>query len=167
MSFLLEGEQTSVAANFAIWWCASPLALPWADVTLEFTLVSMPTGSTVTVATVTLAMAWKQIRTRRVIRLLLVDTFHHVSGSFSVRGGGLAHLLCNHITKDFRGRDCESVWQEIWGVPPHTSPVSSSRHSLSSHSQKRPVTKPLLSSFLHLQLPQWQVPGEGTNFKTF
>lgn len=56
------GKQTSVAADFAIWRCASPLALPWADITLEFTFVSMPTSSTVTVSTVTLAMAWKQIR---------------------------------------------------------------------------------------------------------
>lgn len=56
-------KQTSVAADFAIWRCASPLAFPWADVTLEFTFVSMPTSSTVTVSTVTLAMAWKQIRT--------------------------------------------------------------------------------------------------------
>lgn len=56
------GKQTSVAADFAIWRCASPLALPWADVTLEFTFVSMPTSGTVTVSTVTLAMAWKQIR---------------------------------------------------------------------------------------------------------
>lgn len=56
------GKQTSVAADFAIWRCASPLAFPWADVTLEFTSVSMPTSSTVTVSTVTLAMAWKQIR---------------------------------------------------------------------------------------------------------
>lgn len=47
----------SVAADFAIWRCASPLAFPWADVTLEFTFVSMPTSSTVTVSTVTLAMA--------------------------------------------------------------------------------------------------------------
>lgn len=48
---------SSVAADFAIWRCASPLAFPWADVTLEFTFVSMPTSSTVTVSTVTLAMA--------------------------------------------------------------------------------------------------------------
>lgn len=47
----------SVAADFAIWRRASPLAFPWADVTLEFTFVSMPTSSTVTVSTVTLAMA--------------------------------------------------------------------------------------------------------------
>lgn len=47
----------SVAADFAIWRCASPLAFPWADVTLELTFVSMPTSSTVTVSTVTLAMA--------------------------------------------------------------------------------------------------------------
>lgn len=47
----------SVAADFAIWRGASPLAFPWADVTLEFTFVSMPTSSTVTVSTVTLAMA--------------------------------------------------------------------------------------------------------------
>lgn len=56
------GKQTSVAADFPIWSLASPLAFPWADVTLEFTFVSMPTRSTVTVSTVTLAMAWKQIR---------------------------------------------------------------------------------------------------------
>lgn len=55
-------KQTSVAADFAIWRCASPLAFPRADVTQEFTSVSMPTSSTVTVSTVTLAMAWKQIR---------------------------------------------------------------------------------------------------------
>lgn len=47
----------SVAADFPIWSLASPLAFPWADVTLEFTFVSMPTRSTVTVSTVTLAMA--------------------------------------------------------------------------------------------------------------
>lgn len=47
----------SVAADFAIWRCASPLAFPWADVTLEFTFVSMPTSSAVTVSTVTLAVA--------------------------------------------------------------------------------------------------------------
>lgn len=44
------------------------------------------------------------------------------------------------------------------GIPPHTSPVSSSRHSLSSHSQKTPVTKLLLSLSSHTQLPQWQEP---------
>ena len=59
------GKQTSVAADFAIWRCASPFAFPWADITLEFTFVSMPTSSTVTVSTVTLAMAWKQIRMHR------------------------------------------------------------------------------------------------------
>ena len=59
---LEAGKQTSVAADFAIWRCASPFAFPWADVTLEFTFVSMPTSSTVTVSTVTLAMAWKQMR---------------------------------------------------------------------------------------------------------
>lgn len=56
------GKQTSVAADFAIWRRASPLAFPWADVALVFTFVSMPTSSTVTVSTVTLAMAWKQKR---------------------------------------------------------------------------------------------------------
>lgn len=48
---------SSVAADFAVWRCASPLAFPRADVTLEFTFVSMPTSSTVTVSTVTLAVA--------------------------------------------------------------------------------------------------------------
>lgn len=48
---------TSVAADFAIWGCAPPLAFPWADVTLKLTFVSMPTSSTVTVSTVALAMA--------------------------------------------------------------------------------------------------------------
>lgn len=52
-------EQTSVAAYFAIWRCASPPAFPWADVTLKLTFVSMPTGRTVTVSTVTLPVAWK------------------------------------------------------------------------------------------------------------
>lgn len=47
----------SVAADFAIWRRAPPPALPRADVTLEFTSVSMPTSSTVAVSTVTLAMA--------------------------------------------------------------------------------------------------------------
>lgn len=46
----------SVAADFAIWRCASLPAFPWAHVTLELTFVSMPTSSTVTVSTVTLAM---------------------------------------------------------------------------------------------------------------
>lgn len=56
-----EDKQTSVAADFAIWRCAFPLAFPWVDVTLELTFVSMPTSSTVTVSTVTLAMAWKDM----------------------------------------------------------------------------------------------------------
>lgn len=47
----------SIAADLAIWRRASPLALPWADVALEFTFVSMPTGGAVTVSTVTLSMA--------------------------------------------------------------------------------------------------------------
>lgn len=65
------GKQTSVAADFAIWRRAFPPAFPWADVTLEFTSVSMPTSSTVTVSTVTLAMAWKQIRKQQVMSSLL------------------------------------------------------------------------------------------------
>lgn len=53
----IEGcQHTSVAADFAIWRGASSLAFPRADVTLEVTFVSMPTGSTVTVSTITLAM---------------------------------------------------------------------------------------------------------------
>lgn len=64
-------KQTSVAADFAIWRRASPPAFPWADVTLEFTSVSMPTGSTVTVSTVTLAMAWKHIRKPQLMSSLL------------------------------------------------------------------------------------------------
>lgn len=46
----------------------------------------------------------------------------------------------------------------MWALPPHTSPFTSSRHSLSSHSQKCPVTRPPLSLLSHMQLPQWQVP---------
>lgn len=53
----------------------------------------------------------------------------------------------------------------LLGIPPHTSPVSSSRHSLSSHSQKRPVTRPLLSSLSHRQLPHWQVPIKDSSFR--
>lgn len=49
-------QHTSVATDFAIWRRASPLAFPGADVTLEFAFVSMPTSSTVTVSTITLAM---------------------------------------------------------------------------------------------------------------
>lgn len=64
-------KQTSVAADFAIWRRASPPAFPGADVTLEFTSVSMPTGSTVTVSTVTLAMAWKHIRKPQLMSSLL------------------------------------------------------------------------------------------------
>lgn len=59
----------------------------------------------------------------------------------------------------------EGVRRGLRGIPPHTSPVSSSRHSLSSHSQKRPVTRPLLSSLSHMQLPQWQVPIEDNSFR--
>lgn len=54
---MLAQRQTSVAADLAIWRCASPLTLPWADVTLEFTFISMPTSRAVTVSTVTLSMA--------------------------------------------------------------------------------------------------------------
>lgn len=54
----IEGcQHTSVAADFSIWRHASSLALPRADVTLEFTFVSMPTGSTVTVSAITVAMS--------------------------------------------------------------------------------------------------------------
>lgn len=57
----IEGcQHTSVAADFAIWRHASSLAFPRADVTLEFTFVSMPTGSTVTVSAITLAMSSKK-----------------------------------------------------------------------------------------------------------
>lgn len=47
----------SVAADLAIWRCASSLALPGGDVALEFTFISMPTSLAVTVSTVTLAVA--------------------------------------------------------------------------------------------------------------
>lgn len=47
----------SVAADFAIWRCASSLALPGGDVALEFTFISMPTSLAVTVSTVTLSVA--------------------------------------------------------------------------------------------------------------
>lgn len=47
----------SVAADFAIRRCAPFLALPWADVTLEFAFVAMPTSLAVTVSTVTLSVA--------------------------------------------------------------------------------------------------------------
>lgn len=60
-------QQTSIAADFAIWRRASLLAFPRADVTVEFTSISMPTSSTVTVSTVTLAMAWKKIRKQQVM----------------------------------------------------------------------------------------------------
>lgn len=62
-----RSKQTSVAADFAIWRRAPPPALPWADVTLEFTSVSMPTSSTVAVSTVTLAMAWEQMRKQQLM----------------------------------------------------------------------------------------------------
>lgn len=52
--------QTSVTADLAIRRCASPLAFPWADVTLEFTFISMPTSRAVTVSTVTHSMACNQ-----------------------------------------------------------------------------------------------------------
>lgn len=52
--------RTSVAADFAIWRCASSLAFPGGDVTLEFTFISMPTSLAVTVSTVTLPMAFTQ-----------------------------------------------------------------------------------------------------------
>lgn len=64
----VPGKQTSVAADFAIWRCASLPAFPWAHVTLELTFVSMPTSSTVTVSTVTLAMPWKQITVEQLMR---------------------------------------------------------------------------------------------------
>lgn len=54
---MLPQTQTSVAADLAIWRCASTFTLPWADVTLEFTFISMPTSRAVTVSTVTLSMA--------------------------------------------------------------------------------------------------------------
>ena len=55
--------QTSVGADLAIWRRASLLAFPGADVTLELTFITMPTGGTVTVSTVTLAVAWNKSRT--------------------------------------------------------------------------------------------------------
>lgn len=51
---------TSVAADFAIWRCASSFAFPGGDVTLEFAFISMPTSLAVTVSTVTLPMAFTQ-----------------------------------------------------------------------------------------------------------
>lgn len=55
-----DGGHTSVAADLAIWRCASSLALPGGDVALEFTFISMPTSLAVTVSTVTLAVAFTQ-----------------------------------------------------------------------------------------------------------
>lgn len=55
--------RASVAADFAIWRCTSAFAFPWTHVALEFTFVSMPTSSTVTVSTVTLAMASTHLST--------------------------------------------------------------------------------------------------------
>lgn len=51
---------TSVTADFAIWRCASSLALPGGDIALEFAFISMPTSLAVTVSTVTLSMAFTQ-----------------------------------------------------------------------------------------------------------
>lgn len=53
-------RHTSVTADFAIWRCASSLALPGGDVTLEFAFISMPTSLAVTVSTVTLSVAFTQ-----------------------------------------------------------------------------------------------------------
>lgn len=103
-------KQTSVAADFAVWRRAPPLALPWADVTLEFTFVSMPTSSTVTVSTVTLAVAWKQIRMHMMSSPLSLLHFKHISKltpshlfeylDFSILKGQMlknAHLYDNKI----------------------------------------------------------------------
>jgi len=84
------GKHTSVAADFAIWRCASPLAFPWADVTLVFTCVSMPTGSAVTVSTVTLAVAWKQSRK------------HTMTPSFSFQLSCFFKISCQNISLQTR-----------------------------------------------------------------
>lgn len=71
---------TSVAADFAIWRCASSLALPGGDIALEFTFISMPTRLAVTVSTVTLSVAFTQnefytVRKKATLKAEL--TFYH------------------------------------------------------------------------------------------
>lgn len=80
----------SVAADFAIWRRAFPLALPRADVTLEFTFVSMPTGGAVTVSTVTLAVASTHL-SRVLVQTLAVVTLTEAARHQSLAVGVVAH----------------------------------------------------------------------------
>lgn len=94
---MLAQRQTSVAADLAIWRCASPLTLPWADVTLEFTFISMPTSRAVTVSTVTLSMACNHEQGEgrekfsfRVFRFF----FFFLSRYLHIQHAGIAKALC-------------------------------------------------------------------------